>query len=112
MRRGLVQLLVPPATHHDSLRVMPEQELLALTPSELAARAALLMTSEDPQGMIACSGIAIDQAILALGAVAPQPQARLIAAILRNKHDELQAWIVLTNLVMMEAMMEISWQWR
>ena len=88
---ALVQLLVPPTTHRGSLRVMQEQELQELTPSELVAQAALLMTSEDPQGMIACSGIAIDQAILALGAVAPQPQARLIAAILRNKNDELQA---------------------
>ena len=55
---ALVRLLIPPTTHHDSLRVMSEQELLALTYPQLAAQAALLMTSADPQGMIACGGIA------------------------------------------------------
>ena len=86
-----VRLLVPPTTHQDLLRVIPEQELLALTHSQLAAQAALLMTSEDPQGMIACGGIAIDQFNIALGAVAPQTQSRLIAKILGDKHDELTA---------------------
>ena len=88
---ALVRLLVPPTTHQDLLRVMPEQELLALTYSQLAEHAARLMTSEDPRGMIACGGIAIDQVIIALGAVAPQAQGRLIASILNNKHDELTA---------------------
>ena len=88
---ALVRLLVPPTTHQDLLRVMPEEELLALTYPQLAAQAALLMTSEDPQGMVACGGIAIEQVIIALGAVAPKEQGKQIAVILNNKHDELTA---------------------
>ena len=88
---ALVRLLVPSTTHPDSVRVMSEQELLALTYPQLAAHAALLMTSEDPQGMVACGGIAIDQVIIALGAVAPKEQGKQIAVILNNKHDELTA---------------------
>ena len=88
---ALVRLLVPPTTHQDLLRVMPERELLALTHSQLAAQAALLMTNEDPHGMIACSGIAIDQFIIALSAVTAQAQQRLIAKLHGGAADVLPA---------------------
>ncbi len=88
---ALVQLLIPPTTHQDLTRVMPERELRALSHSQLAAQAALLMTTEDPLGMIACNGIAIDQCIIALGANTTQKQSELIQTILVNKGDELNA---------------------
>ena len=62
----LVNLLVPPPTHRDELRLMPEQELLLLQPIELAQQAMLLMTSGDPHGLVACGGTkAVDQCIVA-----------------------------------------------
>ena len=48
---ALVQLLIPPTTHQDLARVMPERELRALSHSQLAAQAARLMTTEDPLGV-------------------------------------------------------------
>ena len=88
---ALVRLLVPPTTHQDLLRVMPEQELFALTHSQLAAQAARLMTNEDPQGKIACGGIAIDQFIIVLSAVTVRTQQRQIDKILHDKKGELDA---------------------
>ena len=88
---ALVRLLVPPASHQDLSRVMSEEQLRALSHSQLAAQAARLMTNEDPHGMVACNGIAVDQCIMALGSNTTPAQSKLIAEILGNKGDELQA---------------------
>ena len=88
---ALVQLLIPPTTHQDLAKTMPERELRALSHSQLAAQAARLMTTEDPLGMLACNGIAIDQCIMELGANTTQKQSELIQTILVNKGDELNA---------------------
>ena len=81
---ALVRLLVPPASHQDLSRVMSEEQLRALSHSQLAAQAARLMTNEDPHGMVACNGIAVDQYIMALGSNTTPAQSKLIAEILGN----------------------------
>ena len=88
---ALVQLLIPPTTHQDLARTMPERELRALSHSQLAAQAARLMTTDDPLGMLACNGIAIDQCIMELGANTTPAQATKINDILVQKGDELNA---------------------
>ena len=61
-RSALVRLLIPPATHRDEVRLMPEQQLAQLKPVELAKQASLLMTGNDPHGVAACGGaMAIDK---------------------------------------------------
>ena len=88
---ALVQLLVTPTSHQDLSKVMPERELRALSHSQLAAQAARLMTAEDPHGMIACNGIAVDKCIMELGDNTTPAQSKLITEILGNKGDELTA---------------------
>ena len=88
----LVHLLIPPTTHRDELRLMPEQELVKLKPVELVKQALLLMTSGDPHGLAACGGaMAVDQCIAAMAALTTRANKRLIDKMLHEKEDELKA---------------------
>ena len=88
----LVHLLIPPTTHRDELRLMPEQELVKLKPVELVKQALLLMTSGDPHGLAACGGaMAVDQCIAAMAALTTRANMRLIDKLLHEKEDELKA---------------------
>ena len=59
---AMVRLLIPPTTHRDDLRLMPEHELVTLKPVELTKQALLLMTSGD-------GVMAVDQCIAVMAAL-------------------------------------------
>ena len=88
----LVNLLVPPTAYRDELRLMPEQELLLLQPVELAQQAMLLMTADDPHGLIACGGTkAVDQCIAEMAALTTRVNKRAIDKLFHEKNDALLA---------------------